>query len=693
MTAMASRVKEDTHDELREEKRTLELLNETGAALARELDLDRLVQIVTDAGVQLVGAAFGAFFYNTRDERGQHLTLYALSGAPRAAFERFPLPGKTALFGPTLDGRGIVRCEDVLVDPRYGKSPPYCGMPPGHLPVRSYLSVPVVSSSGEVHGGLFFGHPDPGVFTERGERIITGIAAQAAIAMDNARLLLEVRNSERRFRALIEHSADAIAVLDASGSILYFSPSASAIEGHAAEDMIGASCIATTHPEDAPIMQQALARSLRSPGDAIHVALRRAHANGQWLWVEGTLTNLLGDVAVRGLVANYRDVTARRRAQEAQIRSQKMEALGTLAGGIAHDFNNILLAICGNARLAADDLPRDHNAQQSLAEIARAAQRATDLVRRILAFSRQQEPKRESLHLQPVVHEAVTLLRSTLPTLIEIRTSLASDAPAVLADPTQIHQIVINLVTNAAHAIGERSGVIEVGVAAAPLDPAVRPRELKPGPHVLLWVSDTGAGIDRLTLERIFDPFFTTKPPGRGTGLGLSVVEGIMKSHEGAIHVQSEPGRGATFRMYFPAAHHAPRAAEASGAGQPRGGGQRILCVDDDEAIVSMTRRLLERAGYRVCGSTSPAHALETFRSAPADFDVVITDVTMPGMSGFDLAHELRKIRPDVPILATSGYVRPEDRERARERGLQDLILKPDSTTELERVLARILGG
>ncbi|HTE42521.1 MAG TPA: GAF domain-containing protein, partial [Steroidobacteraceae bacterium] len=240
----------DVEAALREEKRLLELLNRTGAALAAELDLDKLVQIVTDAGVQLVGAAFGAFFYTIVDPRGERYMLYALSGVPREAFSKFPLPGKTALFGPTFEGSCIIRSDDILLDPRYGLSEPHRGMPAGHLPVRSYLSVPVISHSTEVLGGLFFGHPDPGVFTERAEQAIVGIAAQAAIAVENSRLLQAVQNSERRFRALIERNADGIAVIDAANNILYLSPSVASIEGYTDQELIGGNGIDNTHPDD-----------------------------------------------------------------------------------------------------------------------------------------------------------------------------------------------------------------------------------------------------------------------------------------------------------------------------------------------------------------------------------------------------------------------------------------------------------
>ncbi len=671
----------------------LELLNQSGAALSRELDLDRLVQTVTDAGVQLVGAAFGAFFYKAADESGQHLLLYTLSGAPPEAFAQFPLPGKTALFGPTLDGIAIIRSDDIRLDPRYGQSHPHRGMPQGHLPVRSYLAVPVVSSSGEVHGGLFFGHPEPAMFSERAERVIVGIAAQAAIAIDNARLLQALKVSERRFRALIEHSADGVAVVDGGGKILYFSPSACTIEGYEAEAMVGTNCLNTTHPDDVPSLQTWIQRALETPGQAIPMTLRRQHKDGRWLWIEGTLINLLGDAAVGGIVANYRDVTAGRRAQEALIRSQKMEALGTLAGGIAHDFNNILLAITGNVRLAAEDLPQTHSVQQSLAEISKASQRATELVGRILAFSRQQEPRREVMQLRPVVQEVLTLLRSTLPAMIEISTRFDTNLPLILADSTQIHQVIMNLATNAAHAMGDR-GVIEVSIDTVMVTPDLvgGARELREGHFVRVSVSDNGSGIDKATLERIFDPFYTTKPAGQGTGLGLSVVDGIVKGHDGAITVYSQPGKGTTFQVYFPAAAGVPTSEHPAQLPVNRGTGQRVLYVDDDEALVRLMTRVLKRLGYQISGCMSPQEALAIFAASPADFDVVVTDVSMPALSGFELAAELRKLRRDIPILMTSGYVRPEDREVAREQGVRELLLKPYTAAELGAALARVFS-
>lgn len=390
------------------------------------------------------------------------------------------------------------------------------------------------------------------------------------------------------------------------------------------------------------------------------------------------------------------DVTDRKHAAEALLRSQKLEALGTLAGGIAHDFNNLLLAIGGNCELALGDLPADHPARDSLAEIARASSRAGDLVGRILAFSRPSDGGRVVLDLAPIVTEALRLMRASLPTLIAIETEFAPDLPPVAADAAQIHQIVVNLTTNAAHAIGRRAGAIAVGLDlvrdAAELQQAAPP--LAAGACVRLTVRDDGCGMDERTRARIFDPYFTTKPAGQGTGLGLSVVHGILQAHGAAIAVDSAPGTGTTFRLYFPTAEHAARAAMPATAAPPApGAGERVLYVDDEEPLVLLVRRALHRLGYRVTGCTDAAAALALFRAAPGDFDAVVTDLTMPGMSGLDLAAAVRAVRADVPIVLTSGYLREEDEDAARAIGVCALIAKPNTIQELGHALHQLLQG
>jgi len=332
-------------------------------------------------------------------------------------------------------------------------------------------------------------------------------------------------------------------------------------------------------------------------------------------------------------------------------------------------------------------------------EIAKACKRATDLVQRIMAFSLSQEPKVGVAQLATVVEEALKLVRASLPALIAIRTQFAPALPEVAADASQIHQIIVNLATNAAQAIGARSGFIELGLDLVNIGSgnAAIIHSLSAGPYVRLSVGDDGCGMDGATMERIFDPFFSTKGPGQGTGLGLSVVHGIMKSYKGAVTVYSQPGKGTTFRLYFPVhAGAQPAAAQPAAADAPQitpARGERVLFIDDEDALVFLVTRLLKQLGYAVAAYSDPNDALQAFRAAPHDFDVAVTDLSMPAMSGFAFARALLAVRPDIPILMTSGYVRPEDRRMAEQIGIREVILKPDTVEELSGALDRVLRG
>jgi len=431
---------------------------------------------------------------------------------------------------------------------------------------------------------------------------------------------------------------------------------------------------------------------------------RIVHRNGEvrWVWdqAQGVYANDGKLLAVEGLIT---DITLRKQTEashaalEAQLRqAQKMEAMGQLAGGIAHDFNNLLAAIVGNAALAQMDLTDAHPALTSIKEIQRAGQRAKELVQRILAFSRPQEQRLQPIQLQSVLEEAVRLLRSTLPAGVEMRCASASTLPAVRADASQIHQVIINLATNAWHAMESQAGSIDIGLTACTADSELchSHPDLQPGAYVRLSVSDTGKGMDTTTLARIFEPFFTTKPPGQGVGLGLSVVHGIVRGHGGAIIVTSQIGKGSTFDLYFPAS------AEATAASviEPReqtvpGHGERILFLDDEEPLVFLAVRFLERLGYRVEGYTRAAEALAAFRANPHSYDLVITDYNMPGMSGMEVAQELLRVRPDAPIALASGYVRPAEIDYARTLGIREIILKPNTVEELAPVVQRLLAA
>jgi len=365
-----------------------------------------------------------------------------------------------------------------------------------------------------------------------------------------------------------------------------------------------------------------------------------------------------------------------------------------LSGGIAHDFNNILGAIMGNAALAGMDLPATHPAQAWLEEISKASHRAADLVRQILAFSRQQEQARSPIRLQPISKEALKLLRATIPSTVELRTHIAPESPPVLADPTQIHKILMNLCTNAWHALPDEGGSLEVRLEAFEANAASEREhaELRPGRYARITVRDNGHGMDALTLERIFEPFFTTKPIGQGTGLGLSVVHGIVKSHDGVITVQSRLGHGTMFHVFLPAHDSEIPEALPPDSSTPRGTGQRILFVDDEEALAQLAARLLDSLGYHVVTATRPEQALNLFKTQPERFDLVITDLSMPGMNGVELARRLLQARPNLPILLATGFSATLTPDGVRRLGIRELLMKPIAVEALGGAIHRALA-
>ena len=394
----------------------------------------------------------------------------------------------------------------------------------------------------------------------------------------------------------------------------------------------------------------------------------------------------------------FQDISERKKAEqeraslEGQLReSQKMEAIGTLAGGIAHDFNNILGSILGNVELARQDAAANWQALVSLDEIQKAGYRARELVQQILSFSRRQPTSRRSLVLGPVVEEAVSLLRAAFQGGVRIDYRCAADIPPVLADPNQVQQVLLNLGANAAHAMEGHSGGIDICVEGITLDAGLVRSELnlRPGRYARIVVSDTGHGMVEATRQRIFEPFFTTKPVGKGTGLGLAVAHGIMQAHDGTIIVQSTPGKGSRFELYFPRADEAVVALNAAGdaAAAGEGGGRHILYIDDDEAQVYMIKRMLERWGYRVSAYIEQREALSTLLAGNIRFDLVVTDFNMPGMSGLEIARAVRDAQPDLPVIVVSGYITDNLRVQAAAAGVRTLISKTHVVEELRDVL------
>jgi signal transduction histidine kinase/ActR/RegA family two-component response regulator len=379
---------------------------------------------------------------------------------------------------------------------------------------------------------------------------------------------------------------------------------------------------------------------------------------------------------------------------EAKLRqAQKMEAVGALAGGIAHDFNNVLYPIIGYAELTLNEVPEGSRARRNLNGILKAANRAKDLVQQILAFSRQAEKERRPVRIESIVKEAGKLLRSSIPKNIEIRQVIEAGCRPVMADPVQIHQVVMNLCTNAYHAMREKGGVLEVSLTEEEIgvDDLKADLGLTPGTYLRLTVSDTGHGMDKALMSRIFDPYFTTKAPGEGTGMGLSVVHGIVKDHGGEVEVHSEPKKGTTFHVHLPIIDIGASEPEALSPEPIQRGSERILLVEDEELIIQMLEQTLEEIGYQVTSRTSSVEALKAFEARPDKFDLVITDMTMPNMTGAELAPRLLEIRPDVPIILCTGFNEMIDEKRAKAMGIREYVMKPIVRHDIARTIRKVL--
>jgi PAS domain S-box-containing protein len=385
------------------------------------------------------------------------------------------------------------------------------------------------------------------------------------------------------------------------------------------------------------------------------------------------------------------DITELKKMEAELRQTHKMEAIGTLAGGIAHDFNNILSAIIGYTELALDDVPQDTVLEANLKEIFTAGKRARDLVRQILTFARQSDEKVKPLLVSPIAKEALKLIRSSIPSSIQIHSDIQSDA-TILANPTQVHQILMNLCTNAAQAMEKSGGILSVAlndIHLATSDPR-RPPDLKAGDYLKLSVSDTGQGIAPEIMNFIFEPYFTTKGPGEGTGLGLATVQGIVASYGGKITVKSQSGQGSTFEIYLPVSSKRAEMIPAMDQRLP-GGTERILLVDDEPPIVKMGGQILERLGYTVTTCTSSVEALELFRARPNEFDLIITDMTMPQMSGDQLAAEVMRIRKEIPVILFTGYSKQITDDLAADIGIKAFAYKPIVKKDLAATIRRVL--
>ncbi|MBI4800876.1 MAG: response regulator [Desulfarculus sp.] len=503
-----------------------------------------------------------------------------------------------------------------------------------------------------------------------------------------------VRTEAERLRLFtaIEQASEAVAILDAKAVIEYVNPAFERITGYSQAETLGRPAFAIYMPQAEVEFRRIVQHvSAGQPWSARHTTQTK---DGRTLDV---LRNVSPVRDEKGAIVNFvvlsTDVTAMVSLERQLVQAQKLEAIGTLAGGIAHDFNNILTAIIGYTELALASAHLLDEDRQYLEQVLAAGGRARDTVSQILAFSRQGAAEHKVIQIAPIVKEALKLLRASIPTTIELRQYIARDPGRIMGDPTHVHQVLMNLCTNASHAMGQAGGVLEVTLQEQTMDAqaAVALGNLKAGGYLCLSVSDTGQGMAPEVQQRIFEPFFTTKGVGQGTGLGLSVVHGIIKNHGGAISVQSQPGQGTTFRVFLPRVEAEEERPAPEPAPVPRGTGT-VLLVDDDAALADLGRIMMERLGYTVQAFTSSPEALAAFRFQPQVFDLVVSDNIMPQMTGTQLIGEIKAIRPDLPVALCTGNNEYIPRESLHSLGISRLIMKPLSYRVLAEHLSDLLG-
>ncbi len=505
----------------------------------------------------------------------------------------------------------------------------------------------------------------------------------------------QAEEGQKRLACAIDQTSEVVIITDPEGIIQYVNPAFVELTGYSPEEAVGQNpAILQSGRLDRAFYKRMWTTLLRGEVWSGHMINKKK--DGSLFEEEATISPVKDNQGqIINFVAVKRDVS-REVSLEKQLRqSMKMEAIGTLAGGIAHDFNNILSAILGYSEIAKSQLPAADPIGKDLDQVIKAGERATELVKQILAFSRQGEEDFKPLKVQLILKEVLKLLRASLPTTIQLKESIVSNSGSILADPTQIHQVLMNLCTNAKHAIGEEIGTLSISLSE------IRVTEekiiddcpqIRPGLYLYLEISDTGCGMDELTRLKIFDPFFTTKEKGKGTGLGLAVVHGIIKQHKGEITVTSEPGRGTLFHVYLPVIDEEIPSKHARYEETPRGNKERILLVDDDTAIAEMMRRTLENLGYFVTISTSSTEALNAYQKNPRDFNLVITDMTMPEMTGIDLTRKLLILRPDLPVILCTGFSETINETSAKSFGICEYIRKPVSKLTLAKAIRSALA-
>jgi len=503
--------------------------------------------------------------------------------------------------------------------------------------------------------------------------------------------------SEAKYRELVQNANSIILRVDTKGNLTFFNEYAEKFFGYKAEEVIGKNALNTILPET-----DSSGRNLADLVSSVKEHLEQYASNENenrlrngkrvWVaWANKAVYDLKGDIKEFLCIGN--DITERKSLEKQLKQSQKMEALGTLSGGIAHEFNNLLGIIIGNTELALDDVPEWNPAKDCLEEIRTASLRAKDVVRQIMSFARQTSAQRKPIQISTIIQESLKLIGTTIPTTIEINRQIRCESELILANPIEINQILMNLCTNSVHAMSDQTGILEVGLEAIALDSnsARQYEDLKPGEFVKLTVKDTGHGIRTNIIDKIFDPYFTTKDVDVGLGMGMAIVYGIVKKHDGAIKINSAVNKGTVVECLFPIIKDAGELQVVEIPEELPTGTETILFVDDEASLVKMVKQMLGRLGYLVTGKVSSIEALKAFQADPAQFDLIITDMAMPQMAGDQLVQKLFKIRSDVPVIICTGHSDRIDKEKAVALGVAAYQMKPYDKKVLANTVRRVL--
>jgi PAS domain S-box-containing protein len=577
--------------------------------------------------------------------------------------------------------------------------------PRNHCIYQGYASLALVPIRNEkrIVGLMQLNARRKGCFTLATVELLEGIASHLGEALMRKRAEEALRESEARYAATLSVLETGLWDWRIPTGEMTFSAVYYKILGYTDGEFPASydSWLSHIHPDDMGSVKHRLQLSFElGKGFAHDLRMKTKEGNWKWVSIRGRIIDKDEVESPLRMVGTLSDITERklvekeRKNMQAQLQqAQKMEAIGTLAGGIAHDFNNILSAILGYAEMARENSPSGSTVANDIDNVVSAGQRAKELVKQILAFSRQDETERIPLQPALIISEASKMLRSSLPATIDIQLHIDQKAGFVLADPTKIHQILMNLCTNAYHAMEETGGILTISLKREnPIwDDFTNSADLMPGEFLRLSVADTGAGIDPEIREKMFEPYFTTKPVGKGTGLGLSIIHGIVKSYGGLISCYSQPGEGTCFHVYLPVIEETS-VSEGKHADCKLSGSERVLFVDDEKIIADMGKSMLERLGYNVTIRTNSLEALNTFQNEPDAFDLIITDQTMPNMTGGDLARRILKIRPGMPIILCTGYSSLITEEKARSFGIKGFATKPLAKNDLAVLIRKVLS-